>query len=488
MNWKLLAWGLVACVVLGVGLIVWPPSGPPLAIEIQQRGGKVQLVRDETLLIGVMLDGPQFGDTDATKLAQVSSLRSVSFQNSSITREALRRLLPLTGLRTLNLSHTQLVPESLNDVARFTSLQQLRLAGCSWLKDEQLASLVALQSLERLELSSPSITGAGLAHLAQLPALQELTLGECAAVGDEAVDQLASLSQLKKLTLSGTELTSRGYLELCQRLPGVKVIVPPESLKDLREISKRGKFAADLSGFSQPMTFSQQTNRDGPMLPLLPGDLTVIGSLTGLRYLYLQGEITDEMFLELGPLPELESLLVLDSLITDEGLQRLAGFPSLKSLSMFPTPSLKSLSMFPTQITGSGLKHLKHTPGLTRLDIRTQQGDEVLEYLAPLQNLDELIIGAPITDEGLDRMPVLAKLRGAYFNDSRVRGPGIESLSKQPSLILLCFGRGLIDDTAIEHIAKLTSLRSVSLGGTRVTEEGRARLRKLCPAMFVVPP
>ena len=215
MNWRLLAWGLVAAAVLGVGLVVWPPSGPSLEIDIRQRGGRVQLVRDETLLVGVMLEGPQFGDADATKLAQVSSLRNVSFDGSSITHEGVRRLIPLSGLRSLDLSHTQLVPESLDDVARFTSLQELRLVGCPWLTDEHLVSLIALQSLERLELSSPAITPAGLAQLSQLPTLQELTLGVCVAIDDKAVEHLASLAQLKQLTLSGTELTSRGYAELC---------------------------------------------------------------------------------------------------------------------------------------------------------------------------------------------------------------------------------------------------------------------------------
>ncbi len=477
MSWRRLAWGLVGCVVLAVGFLIWPPTGPPLKIEIPQRGGKVQLVRDEALLIGVTLDGPQFGDADAAKLAQVSSLQNVSFNGSAITHEGVRRLLPLSGLRSLNLSHTQLVPSALDDVARFTSLRQLHLAGCRWFQDDDLRRLRPLQQLEELNLSETTLGAVGVEHLRQLPSLLTLTLVRCPTIRDETVDQLASLSQLKQLTLSSTELTSRGYRQLCQRLPNVKVIVPPESLKDLRDVAQRGRFTPDLSGFSQQTMVSQLTNRDQPMVPLLPGDLTVIGSLPGLRYLSLQGEvgeITDEMFLELGPLPQLESLGIRGTRITDAALQRLEGFPSLKRLSIFPT-----------QINGPGLKHLEHTPGLTRLEICTQQGDEVLEYLAPLQNLDELIIGAPITDEGLDRMPVLAKLRVVWFNDSQVRGPGIESLSRQPSLISLSFGRGAIDDTVIEHIAKLTSLRSVSLGQMGVTEEGKARLRSLCPNLEV---
>lgn len=426
----------------------------------------------ESRPITATLSGPQFADDDVVRVAAIPWLTRVSLADSRVTRRGLEALSGLTELISLDLSRTALTGDDLGAVTKLSTLKELLLNGCAWLTDEQLASLIALKSLERLELSSPLITPAGLAQLSQLPALQELTLGVCAAIDDEAVEHLASLTQLKQLTLSNTGLTSLGYAELCQRLPGVKVNVPVESLKDLRDVAQRGTFSVDSSG--KIFSFVQGQNRDGSEKPLLPGHLAVIGTLTGLKSLRLRGEITDEMFLELGPLPELESLQVLDSLITDEGLQRLAGFSSLKSLSMFPT-----------QITGPGLKHLEHTPSLTRLEICTQQGDEVLEYLAPLQNLDELIIGAPITDEGLERLPVLSKLRSLWLNGSQVRGPGIKSLVKQPRLIALAIRGGLVEDTAVVHIASLIPLRWVSLRQSGMTEDGKGRLRELRPALTV---
>ncbi|MEK6258911.1 MAG: hypothetical protein AABP62_09880 [Planctomycetota bacterium] len=428
----------------------------------------------ENLPIGVTLKGATFGDDDVIRIAAIPSLGTVVLAESRVTYRGLESLSALKRLHTLDLSDTLLTGEAMDAVAQLSRLKNLRLAGCPWLKDEHLASLVALKKLERLELSSPSITPVGLAQLSQLPALQELTVGVCAAIDDEAVEHLASLTQLKQLTLPDTGFTSRGYAELCQRLPGVKMNVSPQSLTDLREVAQRGTFSVSSSGIVHG--FGQNRNRDGTYgKPLLPGDLTVVGRQKGLRSLHIGGGITDEMFLELGPLPELESLQVLDSLITADGLQQLAGFPSLKRLSMFPT-----------QIPGSGLKHLKHTPGLTRLEFSTREGDGLLEYLWPLQDLDELVIRAPITDEELTRLPVLAKLRSAFFRDFHVRGPGIESLSRQPSLISVTFRDGLVDDTAIDHIAKLTSLRFFGfLQENRMTDEGKARLRKLCPTLDV---
>lgn len=424
--------------------------------------------------VAVTFEGSEVGENDVIRITTIPTLRTVVLADFRLTRRSLESLPALKNLRRLDLGNTTLVDDAMDTVARLSTLKELRLAGCSWLKDEHLASLVGLKNLERLELSSSSVTPAGLSHLSQLLALQELTVGMCSPIGDDAVSQLAGLTQLKQLTLSDTELTSQGYHLLCERLPNVKLKIPLESLLDLRDVAQRGKFGVDSSG--KISSFVQEVNKDGSVKPLLPGHLMVIGTLIGLKSLNLRGEITDKMFLELGPLPQLETLFLGGTLITDEGLQRLAGFPSLKHLSLYHT-----------SIDGPGLKYLEHTPGLTRLDFESRQGDDMLQYLAPLQNLDEFVISAPITDEGLERMPVLAKLSRAWFNGSQVLGPGIEGLLKQPSLMFLTFRGGLMDDAAIEHIAKLTALRSVRLTENRVTEEGRARLRKLCPSLTVAP-
>ena len=170
----------------------------------------------------------------------------------------------------LDLSKTSLTDEAVIAITKLTSLQQLQLLNCDWLKDEHLASLATMKRLKWLELSSPSITSAGLAALSQLPDLQELHLGNCPAIGDEVVESLVGLTTLKSLTLGPMELTSRGYQELRQRLTGIALGGPPvSSLKDLREISKRGTFRLDPDRTS----FSDMTPLRGKMDPLLPGDL-----------------------------------------------------------------------------------------------------------------------------------------------------------------------------------------------------------------------
>lgn len=418
--------------------------------------------------ITATLSGPLFGDNDVVRVAAIPWLKRVSLANSHVSGRGLTALSGLPELKVLDLSRTTLSHEDFTAVIKLTPLRELLLNDCPWLTDEHLHSLIELQNLQKLELSSIGVTAAGIGGLSALPKLKNLTVGHCATLDDSSVEHLVRLSHLDDLKLPNTELTIPAYLDLLERLVGVWTPNIGEFPKGLREISKRGRFSKKLD------LFASRPSMDRSQQPLLPGDLALVSTVSGLQSLYLEGEITDAMFLELGPLPQLESLHLMDTLITDEGLQRLSGFPNLKRFSMFPS-----------QVTGSGLKHLKHTPALTRLEICTQQGDEVIQHLAHLQELVELIIGAPITDEGLEQLPVLLKLKSLWLNGSKVRGPGIASLAKQPSLYALAFRGGLVEDTARVHIASLTSLRWVLVRESGMTEDGKARLRELRPDLKV---
>ena len=474
MNWKLLAWGLAAGVVVGVGLIVWPPSGPSLAIDIPQRGGKVQTARDETLLIGVMLDGPQFGDADATKLAQVSSIRSVSFQRSSITREALQRLFPLSELRTLNLSHTQLVPESLDDVSRFTSLQQLHLAGCLWFRDDDLRRLGPLRQLEELNLSETAIGVVGLEHLRQLPSLRALKLDHCFTIQDDAVETLCRFSNLEVLDLTSCEISSRAAAQLRRELPNTFIVLPASSLRDLRHLSSKVKFGA--TDRCVITSLGGEPPIDGLKPQLRSGDLGCLNYLTDIGSVnFDESTITDEMLMELGTRPALKMLSLRNTLITDDGLRALVGFPNLLNLNLCGT-----------RIEGPGLRHLSHLTQLQNLFLEARSEDELLDALPQLTRLERLEIHAPVTDAGLLRLPSLSQLTVLEIYDARITGPGLAGLTRAPNLTYLWLsGAPLQDDPFVEGLAQLKSLRGVQLHQAGVTRAGCERLRKLRPNLNV---
>ncbi|MEK6258906.1 MAG: hypothetical protein AABP62_09855 [Planctomycetota bacterium] len=475
MRWRLLAWGLVGYVVLGVGLAVWPLFRPSLEIDIRQRGGQVLLIRDETLLVGAMLEGPQFGDADATKLARASSIRNVSFQGSLISRDGLQRLLPLTDLRALNLSRTQLVPESLDDVARFTSLQQLNLARCLWFRDDDLRRLGPLQQLEDLDLSSTGIGAAGVEHLRQLPSLRSLKLDHCFMIRDDVIEALCRLPKIEVLDLTLSEISSRGLARLRQELPKATILLPVDSLSDVRHLSS--KFGLGGSTGETITSMSTKSPIDGLKPQLSPGDLGGLALLTDINSIVLnQGNVDDAMLLELGTRPALLSLSLQSTLITDDGLKALAGFPNLKTLRLYGT-----------RFEGPGLRHLSHLTQLENLSLDSVRSeDELLDALPQLTRLDRLGVHAPMTDAGLLRLPSLPQLSMLSIYDARITGPGLASLTRAPKLTQLSLSETpLQDDSFVEGLAQLKSLNSVYLHRTGVTRAGCERLKKLHPNLNV---
>jgi len=414
--------------------------------------------------ITATLSGPQFGDDEVMRVATIPWVYQVNLADSHVTQRGLASLSGLPKLKSLDLSRTTLTDQDFLAVTKLTTLTELFLNNCPWLKDEHLGQLAELKQLKWIEFSSPQITAQGLLALGQFPELKMLAIGDCSDFNDEVVTTFRKLSELKTITFSGSELLSQTVFSLQSSLPNIDVKANLFSLKDLRSLTGKGLLADDGKSF----TWSS------PTAPIEPGDMAIIGSITPLNQLSARGPITDEMFRELTHVPHLRHLQLLDSHITDDGLEHLAQFPELKSLSMFPT-----------RLTGRGLVHLRNTPQLERLELRVSQGDEVLEYFAPLQELREIVITAPITDAGLERLPVLPKLRSLWLNDSNVTGPGLVQLAKQPELVVLSLGRSLVDDSAVDAIAKLSSLRFVHLRLEKISEEGKVRLREMRPDLTV---
>jgi hypothetical protein len=419
------------------------------------------------LPIVAALKGPEFGDDDLLRVVGIPWLQRIVLADSRITGRSLKGLGQLTKLNSLDLSSTVLTDDDFQPITQLTALTELMLSGCPWFTDKHLARLSELNQLQRLEFSSQQITNQGLQLLGQFPELKTLVIGDCFDFGDDEIETFKNLPRLRAITLTGANLSSPTVFALRSKLPHVEVKVDLIALKDLKVLAGKGRLSADAKSFHAADSRSQ-------FEPLVPGDMAVISNIGPLEFLALKGPITDEMFQEMKPMPNLGLLQVLDSHITDEGLEHLVHFPKLKSFSMFPT-----------RLTGRGLVHLRHTPQLERLEIRTSLGDEVLEHLAPLTELNELIINAPITDAGLERLPLLPKLRSLWLNDPSVTGPGIAHLTKQPELVALSLGSSTVDDRAIDAVANLPQLKSVYLRLTRISVEGKARLKELRPDISI---
>ncbi len=455
----------VLLVVLAVALVILVRARQPNLNDKSSSRTEPTFAYDfENRPIAATLIGPQFGDDDLLRIAGIPWLQRIVLAESRVTRRSLESLANLPKIKSLDLSGTTLTDDDFLAVTKLTTLAELMLNDCPWLRDEHLSGLAEMKQLRKLEFSSPEITDKGLRVLEQLPELKTLVVGDCSDISEAVIETLKKLPQLRAITLAGANLSSQTVFALRSKLPDVEVKADYIALKDLRTLAGKGHLSDDAKSFHAAGYFREKDE------PLVPGDMSVIGSIAPLDSLALKGPITDEMFYELKPAPNLRSLQLLDSLITDDGLEHLVHFPKLQSLSMFPT-----------RLTGRGLVHLRHTPQLERLEIRTSLGDEVLEHFAPLQELNELGLGAPVTDAGLERLPVLPKLRSLYFNDSNITGPGLVHLAKQPELVSLGLGRCPVTDIAIDALVKLAKLKFAYGFGGQISEEGKARLKELRP-------
>lgn len=465
---------LTVIVVAGISVVVWPLEDNPER-QLVAAGARLCHVNDETLLIGVILEGEQFDDTTVAVAAKVPTLQRLSLAESAVTRRGLESLRAATGLTSLNLNRTPNAGGTMDIVAGFGSLKELRLDGCEWLRDEHLAQLAPLTKLEILSLAETNVTVGSLFYLGQLPKLKFLVLDDCPNISDETIDALIEFSKPRRLSmsLSGTDITAEGLKRLRNGLPGITINLRPETLVGLRAIGERGQFTSNDRG--EILGFRRRTEITGFIHPLQPGDLTIVGTVGSLVDLNLEGtNVDDSMLMELPQMSHLESLRLSGTQITDDGLKTLASFPNLQTLWILQDA-----------IEGRGLTHLQQTPKLSNLKVQTQSGDEILRHVTQATELKSLWIDAPLTNAAISQLASLPRLHYLALIDTRIRAAGIERLATCPSLTELRMDNGLVDDSDIDAIASVRSLKAVALIQTSVTREGRDRLRQLRPGLTI---
>ena len=124
---------------------------------------------------------------------------------------------------------------------------------------------------------------------------------------------------------------------------------------------------------------------------------------------------------QLRYLPEVESLDLSGTSITDSDLSAL---PDL--------PGLQRLDLSGTAVTGPGLRHLGRAPLLRTIVLaETPVSDEAISYLVSLAELERVVLdGTRITDAGLSHLARLPKLRELSVSNTQVTTEGLEELRK----------------------------------------------------------
>jgi internalin A len=280
--------------------------------------------------------------------------------------------------------------------------------------------------------------------------------------------------------------------------------VTPENLAVIESFDHlEAFFIGDSSKIGDGLAHLRRLRRLGRIQLTGPGitddRLAELASLPGLKSILLQRTaVSDAGLRHFSGLSELESLMIHDAQgVTDAGLIPLARLPRLRSLYLRQAPlvtdlafanlreklpDLESLSLNGTGITDAGLEHLKEMPHLKHLELHgTNVTDVGLANLAALGGLEGLFLGSTgLTDSGLETVRTLGKLRTLFLNNTKVTDAGLARLDGLDHLVE--FGAGVnpsVTDASVDHLAKLTGLQLLLLPRTKLTDAGLARLAGL---------
>jgi Leucine-rich repeat (LRR) protein len=247
-------------------------------------------------------------------------------------------------------------------------------------------------------------------------------------VSDSDLPKLADFPHLTNLDLSLTRITDHGLQQL-KKAPGI----------------------VDLN-----LYYAEQITDEG---------MAAVKGWKKLKRLNLRGtKITDTTLEHLANVSTLEFLDIGFAQITDVGLDRLTALPNLKELAIAGN-----------KLTDVGLQALRQLPGLTSLNLGgSQRTDSGLWFISMTElGLDSIVTLKDLRELRLDGMPVsnrwLEKL-GALRN--------LESLSLK--------GCSRVNDTAAPLLSSNSTLQTLNLDGTAMTEKGISELRKAKPNARII--
>lgn len=184
--------------------------------------------------------------------------------------------------------------------------------------------------------------------------------------------------------------------------------------------------------------------------------------------------VADAHLLQLQHLPALRELNLDSCPVGDAALGHLA--------NQNVTPNLVSLDLADTDLTDMGMQHIAKFRKLQRLSIfYCDVSNRGLRHLAQLHDLETLNLDSrDISDEGLRYLRKLTKLKNLDIFSGRITDMGCGHLSKIKSLETLELCGGSIGDQGCSYLGSLENLTSLNLSqNERISNRGAATLAAL---------
>jgi RND family efflux transporter MFP subunit len=424
----------------------------------------------------------EFSEADLDRLASLTELRWLTFASSAVTDDVLAHLKALTKLESLGLEGSSIT-------------------------DAGLSSLVGMTQFTNLDLDSTAVTDAGLKEIAKLKSLNDLSL----------IPEAQRSGRIPRtdpsLRLGQTRTTVHGIDELQRALPNCIVFAshlpgyspaPPAPGRSDRD------WAQWLLSTNQSLGWHIFTDLD-PETPITryedlppvnfhivqvglnsyPGMIseTVLRRLAGLPKLRRLDfkNLSADAFAGLGEIKQLEGLWIEETDATDDALQALGKLTGLKLLQLgdkyftdrdlarlAPLHDLTALRLNGKSkgLHGSGFGVLSPLTHLESLDLDSSGiEDEAMAPIGKLVSLEDLDLSRTwITGKGLASLAPLSRLRKLQLSGCRrLEISSLETLARLPHLESLTLYNCPIDDSAVETLKKLTSLRELFLDRQRIS-------------------
>ena len=180
--------------------------------------------------------------------------------------------------------------------------------------------------------------------------------------------------------------------------------------------------------------------------------------------------VSDTDLRKLLQYPELTSLNLSLTRVTDQGMQEIKGLKSVEDLDL----------TWAEYVTDEGLAAIKDWRKLKRLNVHgTKISDTTLDHIAGIISIETLNIGsAMITDVGLERLAVLTNLKSLTMGGNELGDAGLQALRQLPGLTYLDLtGRQGTDsnvwaismsDVGLDAVLSLKELRELRFGCTSI--------------------
>jgi len=416
--------------------VTMSPCDPFLMMPHVYEGLALSATAQATLLD---LRGSQkLTDRGLLHLKHLSALEIVRLDNChSITGRGILAFSNSYQIHTLTMSNCRcLTDEAITNISHLHLLATLALDGCRCLSDISLRSIGSLLNLRKLDLSQCDLlTDDGLQYLRNVTFLEELSLGWCRRISDKGIDILVEQQGrdeiLRTLCLARCQITDVGIKQLSR-------------LVALQSLDLNG--CADITSVALGNTLSALKDLESLDVSYCPGIMRSSwqGKINSLRTLDLcYATVRDVNLSRLTHLPSLEEINFDACPVGDWSIAHLADNNVV--------PNLLSLNLADSEITDLGMVHIPKFKKLKHLSL----------------------FYCNISNRGLRHLSSMTSLEILNLDSRDISDDGLYHLRKLSNLRCLDIFSGRITDIGCVHIGKIKSLESLELCGGNIGDLGK---------------